>query len=175
MLYANLFTLLSTLPSSFFQLSFTFPLNSCLLLYLFSFSSHLPSFLSPSIIPISPFSFLLSLLAFFLSNLSPLFLIFFLFVCSFFYLSYSPFFPSHLPLLSPLYSVLYVLANLEADPQIFFDPNILSDDGTVALTTRSFSEDGELFAYALSESGSDWNMIKVRTCGFRESEREREK
>ena len=44
---------------------------------------------------------------------------------------------------------------------MFFDPNTLSDDGTIALATRSFSEDGELFAYALSASGSDWTTIKV--------------
>ena len=52
--------------------------------------------------------------------------------------------------------------SLEAEPEVFFNPNSLSEDGTVALGTKAFSEDGELFAYALSESGSDWNTVKVR-------------
>lgn len=44
---------------------------------------------------------------------------------------------------------------------MFYDPNTLSEDGTIALTTRAFSEDGELWAFGLSESGSDWNHIQV--------------
>lgn len=60
-----------------------------------------------------------------------------------------------------VWSVFYVQDSLEAKADMFFDPNTLSDDGTIALATRSFSEDGELFAYALSASGSDWTTIKV--------------
>ena len=56
---------------------------------------------------------------------------------------------------------MYIQSSLEAEPEVFFDPNTLSKDGTVALSTRAFSENGELFAYALSESGSDWNTVKV--------------
>lgn len=39
---------------------------------------------------------------------------------------------------------------------------VLSEDGTTALTTTAFSEDGQWFAYALSDAGSDWVRIKVR-------------
>jgi prolyl oligopeptidase len=45
---------------------------------------------------------------------------------------------------------------------VLLDPNALSADGTVALSTIAFSEDGGRLAYALAASGSDWNEVKVR-------------
>jgi prolyl oligopeptidase len=47
------------------------------------------------------------------------------------------------------------------DAVVFLDPNNFSDDGTTSLGGASFTKDGSLFAYAISEGGSDWRKIIV--------------
>jgi prolyl oligopeptidase len=45
---------------------------------------------------------------------------------------------------------------------ILIDPNLFSEDGTVALTNYSISRNAEYIAYATSQSGSDWQIIRIR-------------
>ncbi|MBQ5701019.1 MAG: S9 family peptidase [Alistipes sp.] len=59
-------------------------------------------------------------------------------------------------------SVLYRKRNLnDTEEELFLDPNTLSEDGTVALQSATFSKDGKLFAYSLATAGSDWVEIFV--------------
>ncbi|MDG1732457.1 MAG: prolyl oligopeptidase family serine peptidase [Thalassotalea sp.] len=45
------------------------------------------------------------------------------------------------------------------EAELFLDPNKFSADGTTSLSTLSFSKDGSIAAYAISEGGSDWRKI----------------
>lgn len=48
-----------------------------------------------------------------------------------------------------------------AEAELFLDPNTFSEDGTVSLGSLSFSKNGKLLAYSISEGGSDWRKILV--------------
>ncbi|HLV23736.1 MAG TPA: prolyl oligopeptidase family serine peptidase [Moheibacter sp.] len=45
--------------------------------------------------------------------------------------------------------------------EIFIDPNKFSKDGTTSLAGVSFSKDGSLCAYQISEGGSDWRKVII--------------
>ena len=56
----------------------------------------------------------------------------------------------------------YVIYREKGEEQeIFLDPNSFSDEGTVSLSSLSFSPDGSLAAYSISEGGSDWRSVIV--------------
>lgn len=48
-----------------------------------------------------------------------------------------------------------------ADAEVFLDPNQFSEDGTTSLGGISFTKDGSLAAYQISEGGSDWRKAIV--------------
>lgn len=58
-------------------------------------------------------------------------------------------------------SILYRTDSIGGQPEIFLDPNKLSDNGTVALTGVFPSPDGKYTAYTISRNGSDWTEIYV--------------
>ena len=58
-------------------------------------------------------------------------------------------------------SVIYYQKGLEGTPEVFLDPNKMSDDGTAAVSLLGFSKDKKYVAFAINQSGSDWQNIFV--------------
>ncbi len=52
--------------------------------------------------------------------------------------------------------------------EVFLDPNKFSEDGTTSLDAFSFSENGKILAYSISEGGSDWRKIIVMNAETKE-------
>ncbi|MGV3484821.1 MAG: prolyl oligopeptidase family serine peptidase [Planctomycetaceae bacterium] len=59
-------------------------------------------------------------------------------------------------------SVLYTADGLDAPRKVLIDPNQLSEDGTIAMSSWEPTRDGKLVAYSLADGGSDWRTWKVR-------------
>ena len=59
------------------------------------------------------------------------------------------------------HSVLYRKLGENGKEEIFLDPNKFSKDGSTSLAGISFSKDGSLAAYSISEGGSDWRKVIV--------------
>ncbi|WP_394349755.1 prolyl oligopeptidase family serine peptidase [Pseudotamlana haliotis] len=49
----------------------------------------------------------------------------------------------------------------DSDTEVFLDPNTFSEDGTVSLGGLSFSKNGKILAYSVSEGGSDWRKVII--------------
>ena len=58
-------------------------------------------------------------------------------------------------------SVIYYQKGLDGKAEVFLDPNTMSADGTAALSLLGFSKDKKYVAYAINQSGSDWQNIYV--------------
>ena len=57
--------------------------------------------------------------------------------------------------------VYYRCTDLNQTGELIFDPNLLSEDGTVAVVSGRISPKGNYFAFGLSTNGSDWQVIKI--------------
>ncbi len=62
---------------------------------------------------------------------------------------------------SVLYRQRLVDGIAQGEPEVFLNPNTFSADGTSSLGGLSFSPDGSLAAYEVSEGGSDWRSVVI--------------
>ncbi|MFB9052090.1 prolyl oligopeptidase family protein [Formosa undariae] len=58
-------------------------------------------------------------------------------------------------------NVLFRTKGDDKTEEIFLDPNTFSTEGTTSLGGLSFSKDGSIAAYSISEGGSDWRKIII--------------
>lgn len=65
-------------------------------------------------------------------------------------------------------SVLYRVKLDGSNEEVFIDPNKFKEDGTISLGSTSFTKDGSLIAYLISEGGSDWRKAIVMKTATRE-------
>ena len=54
-----------------------------------------------------------------------------------------------------------------SEPEVFLDPNTFSEDGTTSLGSVSFSKNGKILAYSISEGGSDWRKIIIMDVAYK--------
>ncbi len=57
--------------------------------------------------------------------------------------------------------VVYRQKEGEKEPEVFLDPNTFSANGTTSLAGMSFTKDGALATYLISEGGSDWQKMII--------------
>lgn len=54
-------------------------------------------------------------------------------------------------------SIYYRTQDINSDEEeVFLNPNTFSEDGTISMAGTSFSQDGSLMTYLISDGGSDW-------------------
>jgi prolyl oligopeptidase len=58
-------------------------------------------------------------------------------------------------------NVIYIQKGLEGNSEVFIDPNALSPDGTTSVRLLGSSNDDRYIGFSLSESGSDWETIRI--------------
>ena len=58
-------------------------------------------------------------------------------------------------------SVIYYQKGLDGKPEVFIDPNALSEEGTTAISLAGFSNDNKYVVYSRQDAGSDWQKFYV--------------
>lgn len=58
-------------------------------------------------------------------------------------------------------SVIYIKNGLDADEEVFIDPNALAEDGTITVSLSGASDDDKYMVISQSEAGSDWTQLRV--------------
>ncbi len=58
-------------------------------------------------------------------------------------------------------SVIYYQKGLDGKPEVFIDPNALSEEGTTAISLAGFSNDNKYVTYSRQDAGSDWQKFYV--------------
>ena len=59
-------------------------------------------------------------------------------------------------------SVLYMTDSLSGEASVLLDPNQLSEEGTIALSSIKISDHAKYLVYSIARSGSDWNEVFVK-------------
>ncbi|HEY0733093.1 MAG TPA: S9 family peptidase, partial [Chitinophagaceae bacterium] len=65
-------------------------------------------------------------------------------------------------------NVWYRQKQITGKPELFLDPNKLSEDGTVSLGTFRFDKSGKYMAYSIQRAGSDWQEGYVMNVSTKE-------
>ncbi len=65
-------------------------------------------------------------------------------------------------------AVMYRQKDANSEAELFLDPNTFSEDGTTSLGGLSFTKDGSMLAYQISEGGSDWRKVIVMNAETKE-------
>jgi len=60
-------------------------------------------------------------------------------------------------------NVWYVQRGIDGEPELLLDPNAMSPDGTTRIGALAVDRAGQYVAYSVSQAGSDWQEIRVRS------------
>lgn len=58
--------------------------------------------------------------------------------------------------------IIYRQKGLDGEPQVFIDPNEMSEEGTTSVSLVGFSKDNQYVTYSVQEAGSDWQTFYVK-------------